>query len=114
MKSKQQEDQAKRTLNADFERSNLGFSKTQIEWLENYMENFKTSFSAEIEHKINASIQNALLDKNENTNDLISFDFKNTDLEKKVQNLFSLISESRLMGRALKTAYLEEELQSTG
>lgn len=47
---------------------------------------------------------------------LISFIENETtvSLENKVQRLFQLIIESRMLKRSLKVAYLEEELQSTG
>ena len=47
---------------------------------------------------------------------LISFIENETtaSLENKVQRLFQLIVESRMLKRSLKVAYLEEELQSTG
>lgn len=47
---------------------------------------------------------------------LISFIENETtaSLENKVQRLFQLIVESRMLKRSLKVAYLEEELLSTG
>lgn len=88
------------------------FTATQIQWLDNYLEKFKIDFLKEIKDTVRKEERKAetLVDE-----DLISFEFEhNQNLENKAQTLLTLIGQSRSLKRSLKTAYLEEELQSTG
>ncbi|RNA41609.1 hypothetical protein BpHYR1_003983 [Brachionus plicatilis] len=80
----------------------LGFTDSQIRWLENYMENFKKNISNEIEAKINS----LLLNKFDPLADC-------TDLEERIIKLFNLINEARSTNQNLKASLYEEELQST-
>ncbi|CAF0960237.1 unnamed protein product [Brachionus calyciflorus] len=84
---------------------NQGFSDSQIKWLENYLENFKAKIYSDFESKIDEMIR-------KKTNVFSNLD-EEKDLKKKVNILFSLISEARMSNRALKAAYYEEELQSS-
>lgn len=126
IKNKQKENELVECLKsskilADLQKSKIEFSTEQIKWLDEYLDKFRTNLVKDIDEKINRTVQKALADKEKISNtvkdDLISFDLvdiKEPNLDKRVKKLFSLIAESRLTRRALKTAYLEEELLSLG
>lgn len=82
------------------------FTVAQLAWLENYLAKFKSDLVKEM----SAERQQPRAES-----DLISFEpDSKASLESKVQQLFSAIFEARMLKRSLKSAYLEEELQSTG
>lgn len=88
------------------------FSPNQLQWLDNHLSKFRSELLHEINERVTSSRQR-IVDNDET--DLISLvENESTSLENKVQRLFSLIIEARLLKRSLKAAYLEEELQSTG
>lgn len=82
------------------------FTAAQLAWLETYLAKFKSDLVKEM----SAERQQPRAES-----DLISFESESkASLESKVQQLFSAIFEARMLKRSLKSAYLEEELQSTG
>ena len=74
--------------------------------------------SAEFERKIDDLIRNKLERKEERDNlndDLILLDVEPmSSYEAKAKKIFYMLEEARALGRTLKTAYLEEELQAIG
>ena len=74
--------------------------------------------SAEFERKIDDLIRNKLEREEERNNlndDLILLDVEPmSSYEAKAKKIFYMLEEARALGRTLKTAYLEEELQAIG
>ena len=74
--------------------------------------------SSEFERKIDDLIRNKLERKEERDNlndDLILLDVEPmSSYEAKAKKIFYMLEEARALGRTLKTAYLEEELQAIG
>lgn len=98
------------------------FTRAQIDWLDAYMHKFKTDLLNEIGFSDRERKLVMLpppppppVSTSQSAVDLISFETTaDINLEARVNQLFGLITEARLQKRALKAAYLEEELQSTG
>jgi hypothetical protein len=99
------------------------FSESQQKWLRGYLENFREEITQEFEKKM----KDFLLKKDkiaqygtgaassQINEDLIELDINpSNSFEIKVKKLIDMLIQSRVLGRALKSAYLEEELYSIG
>lgn len=98
-------------------------NKKEIEdYVNSQLEKFKQSFYQDLDVKIKSIIDSNVSQKIAECKDMIMLEsfngsiqqIEHIDLETKVSKLFEFIADAKKTGRGIKTALLEEELQSTG
>ena len=98
------------------------FTETEVERLvKAHLDTFKQKLLDEIDSKIKSLVDTNLMQKlTESTSSLLLLEhlsepaLTTAELEAKTHKLFAMIMDAKASGRTIKSALLEEELQSTG